>query len=279
MHNNCYIAGNACPIFEVWFLGDKSLEKWFDTFTEIEEESRENREVVLPYLFEFYDVKKFTSAEWAKKRKEEAGEGDTAYETNDDPMLARIVNSLLDALSEAPRLPRFIIVALDKDLVEEAAVWNPDAAVIKTFNEITSWLARQLSIYTKRKRLEVAEQTSGAIFGDDPKIIFVKMLRRYDFYSANCLIGKICSVRTKFNESINIAADKYDQKVMNVSICSRPDHFDLCGEVSRKGMVAFWRELDHLVERFDKNEIKLRPTPARPSTTQQARMASINARY
>ena len=72
----------------------------------------------------------------------------------------------------------------------------------------------------------------GAIFGDDPKVIFVKMLRRYEYYSGDSRLGKICVSHTKFNESLTLAAAKFDNNIMNVNTCARPDHFDICGNLS-----------------------------------------------
>ena len=71
---------------------------------------------------------------------------------------------------------------LNKDLIDDIGVWDPEAAVMWNFNTVMIWLAKQFNIFIKQKKLEIADKAPGAIFGDDPKVIYIKMLCRFEYY-------------------------------------------------------------------------------------------------
>ena len=218
--------------------------------------------VVLPYLFEFYNVMAYFQKESSGVRS----------------LLARVLNALVAGLNEKPRLPRYIVVVLDMNLLDQINIWEPEAAVIKACNILACWLAKKINILIKRKRLSISEKNPGAVFGEDPRVIYVKMLRRAEFYPLSCHLGKVCAARTKFNESLNMAAAKFGHYIMNVSTCTRRDDFNVCGNLSEVGKKLFWRELDHLMERFDRNEIHLRPV-TRMSSKYSKKNRSFNDNY
>ena len=241
-------------IFDVWLVGDKTLDRTWQAYLDMETKARKKtgyqeaaEGIVLPYAFEFYNVFKYIQL------------GSSGIRS----MLARIINTLVEGLNQRPWLPRFVIVILDKDLIDEAGVFTLEDEVLETFTEMVNWLARQINIKIKRKHLNISHKNPGAVFGEDPRVIFVKMLRRAEFYPASCRLGKICSVRTKFNECLNSAAAEFDQYIMNITACTEKRHFDVLGNLSESGKQVFWRDLDHLLERFDRNDIQLLPTMAR----------------
>ena len=49
--------------------------------------------------------------------------------------------------------------------------------------------------------------------------------------------------------------------MMTISSCNTIDHFNKWGNLLMKGKYAFWYEMDELLERFDKDDIKLLPAP------------------
>ena len=252
-------------------MGDKTLDSTFQTFKDMQLRAKNKsgynndaEEIILPYAYEFYNVFAFTQL------------GSSGVRS----ILARVINALVEGLNSRPRLPRYVVVVLDKDIIDEVNVFKPEAAVEKVFWEVTDWLACRIKVLFKRKRLDLSNRNPGAVFGDDPRVIFVKMLRRAEFYPASCKLGKICSVRTKFNDSINMAAAKHDQYVMNISTCTSKSFFDICGNLSDPGKKVFYRELDHLLERFDRNEIQLLPPmPAKSHGKFSKQSKSYNNRY
>ena len=171
----------------------------------------------------------------------------------------RLINSLIEGLNKRPRLPRFVLFLVDNDIMDEMNTWEPDSVVIKNFNTILMWLGWQVNILFKRRCLDLSDRNPGAVFGNDPRIIWVKMLRRTEFYPLNSRLGKMCAICTKFNESMNMAVARNEHYIMNVTTCTSKHHFNVCVGLSEAGKKAFWREVNHLMEHFDRNEIQLLP--------------------
>ena len=69
------------------------------------------------------------------------------------------------------------------------------------------------------------------------------------------------SLRAKFNDALNDSVARIEQKNMMINSCNSVDHFDQWGNLSRKGKLALWLEIDDLLERFDGGDIKLLPSP------------------
>ena len=107
----------------------------------------------------------------------------------------------------------------------------------------------------------------------------MKMLRCAEFYSLNCILGKVCSCRTKFNEVVNAVAAENGHYIMNVTTCSGPEDYDICHNLSPVGAKHFWRELDHLMERFDRNEIQLLPANPRGKMNKRQKKYPDNFNY
>ena len=55
------------------------------------------------------------------------------------------------------------------------------------------------------------------------------------------------------------AVDMRQHHVLSIRNCTSPRYFDGQGNLSVRGKLAFWHEVDNLLERFDVNEVKLLP--------------------
>ena len=58
--------------------------------------------------------------------------------------MGRILNSLIDDVNNQERLPKYLVVALDKDLIND--IDNFDEETVWTIREITSWMVRQINM-------------------------------------------------------------------------------------------------------------------------------------
>ena len=94
-------------------------------------------------------------------------------------MLARIVNTLLEGLNSRDHLPRFIVVVLDKDIIEETNVYEPDSAVIKAYNTAIFHLAKQINLWIKRKRIYISGKNPGAVFREDVEVCRILLTQLY----------------------------------------------------------------------------------------------------
>ena len=149
------------------------------------------------------------------------------------------------------------MVVADLDIMIDMNTWEPEKAMIKGFNEMNHWLVRNFNLEVKRRKIDITDKNPGAIFGDDPKIIFVKALRRATYFPKGTLLEKVCVARVKFNDALNDAVYKHDNNIMNITACNLPSHYDSKAKLTVKGKEAFWQEFDHLMERFDRGDIQL----------------------
>ena len=102
------------------------------------------------------------------------------------------------------------------------------------------------------------------------------MLRRPTFYSPISRIGRICTLKTSFNEILNEAVVRADQSIMNVTTLVLQEHFDEHGNLSHKGKREFWLEVDHLLEHFDAKKIMLLPAKNQKATQHQHKHNSFH---
>ena len=90
--------------------------------------------------------------------------------------LARIINSLLEGINKH-RLPRFIVMLVDNDLLKGMKSINkPD--VSKLIGNCLSWITKQVELIVEIKREEIYSKRIGALQLDEPKIVWIKMLER-----------------------------------------------------------------------------------------------------
>ena len=72
-------------------------------------------------------------------------------------------------------------------------------------------------------------------------------------------IAELCEARLQFNKILHEAIGLQDHRVMSIRTCKSPDDFDALGNLSNQGQIKFWKEIDYLLEKFDRNKVKLLP--------------------
>lgn len=170
---------------------------------------------------------------------------------------ARILNAVLDALNTEERLPRFLILALDMDIIADFKIL--DAGFKKGISAVINFRMQQIEISIRRKKSQIGDKKLGAIGMEaDPMVIYIDMIQRQGKFD-NPRLNKILELRYQFNLVLHEAAARLKQHIMSIRSCSAPDHFDGQGNLSAQGQLAFWHEVDNLLECFDRNDIKLLP--------------------
>ena len=205
-------------------------------------EAQGNRNLPKPYVQEFYNV--------------------LDYHNTSQPgnAISRILGSVTTAMNKRHRLPRFLLVIIDKDVIEDINIFQSDA--VAALRDSINWLTRQIHIAIKRKRLELMERKPGTIYGQDPSIIYVRMIRRIDLnLRRNSVKDEQFALCAKFNDALNNAVARLNQHIMTIASCNTSSHFTHLGELSTKGKDFFWWEIDDLLEKFNRKDIKLLPNP------------------
>ena len=107
-------------------MGDAFLYDTFATFKGMKTEASIQKEQA-PYLHEYYNVKMFfqrllSSIRWLE---------------------TRVINSFVEGLNENQKLPKYVLVILDKDLVE--AVLPCDFGIKIKFESMISYIMREFN--------------------------------------------------------------------------------------------------------------------------------------
>ena len=195
------ISGSVPAFFDAWFLGDKVLEDASTSLRVMLDEATENKKLPQPYLREFYNVHTFTE------------------HLSSENVLARTLNVLMRGINEKKRLPRFLVILLDKDLISVLNVFQDD--IIPSLRDTVAWFVRQVNIIIRCKCMDLLAEKPGSIYGADPSIIFMRMIRRVDLilYHGSKL-DVVYSLQVKFNDSLNDAVDCIGQHIMTINSCT-----------------------------------------------------------
>ena len=171
--------------------------------------------------------------------------------------IGRVVNSLITALNTHDRLPRLVVIMLDKDLIEDVGIYDHCAEDVIAQN--LDWLIRQIEVAIKRRRMELTDIKPGAVYGSDPKIVLVEMIRRPLVFPLNSVMYQVLALRKKFNAILNDAALHFGYHRMYLEACTSEYLFDRLGKLNEEGKIEMWREIDALIEKFDCKKINLKP--------------------
>ena len=195
-----------------------------------------------PYLFQYYNVQGFM------QERESMGIRRA---------IARMVNATIKALNLQVRLPRFLVLAPDKDIVDDIDQFDEETPDLIRAN--LNWLIRQINMVVTRRKTELADKKPGAIYSSDPKVIYIKMTRCPMQFKDGSRMDKIISTRSTFNKILCELLAEHDQRILGVKTCASTDCYDLFGEFNQRGKSYYWREVNDLIEKFDKKKIQLLP--------------------
>ena len=212
----------------------------FPTLTDMKKQAQ-CAKTAPPYVYEFYNVMGYSA---------------TTSSAN-HTAIGRILNSYIEALNSRERLPRFLIVIIDKDIIDDVNVFEFGAT--KEIAENVHWLVRQITMFTRRRKAEIAEMKPGAVYETDPKIILVNMIKQVHSFSRSSHMESIVSLRSKFNNVLNNAAINAGCSILNIDACDSGNHFDLMGKLNHFGQFVYWKQMNHILENFDKTKIRLDP--------------------
>ena len=116
----------------------------------------------------------------------------------------------------------------------------------------------------RRKRIALLESKPGAVYRTT-KIIFVKMLQHAYTAPEKSPLHAALKLRNKFNDALNDAVAKIDHYLLTVNSCNAYEDYSHKGDLSDKGKLAYWLEIDDLIHRFNTDKIKLLPNLKNPS--------------
>ena len=132
--------------------------KNYHIFPELKREAVHNRQKV-PYIYEYYNVSCFTSAPDALVL----------------DILARFVNCLIKALNDMSKLPRFIVVVPETDILQFVNFSQQGTRYV--CREAISWIVAQMARAIDAKKDQLLRKKAGAVIANEPKIVWVKAVK------------------------------------------------------------------------------------------------------
>ena len=192
----------------------------------------------MPYLFDYYNV---------------VGKAMTdSFSTRNG--LARIINPLVDALNSAVRLPRFVIVIPDWDILRDMKLMRFGVSYMSGCS--LNWLCQQMdTLFTARKQ-DLFDKRRGSVLDYEPLFVWVQIIQR----PGRCDEMK---VRGKFNIALNNTLLYYKNHYI-VDIKVDQSLFDRGNNLLPQGKIQFWRMLDAKLKAFDEHKVDLRPVQYKP---------------
>ena len=174
----------------------------------------------------------------------------------------RMLNALTETINTLHTLPKFLIIVLDKDILGNIDLYTKH--VDKHISEMTCCFVRQINTIVRRKRVDLLAKKPGAVSGYCTTIIFLRMIRRVGSFHEDSKMYQVNSFRHRFNDCLNDAVAKISQRILTVNSCNAYEHFDRGGRLSPAGCMIFWKELDDLIDRYERNKVKLLPNLKNP---------------
>ena len=141
-------------------LGNNFLNEIFSTFPgmRIRVQATKHRP---PYLYESYNVTAFTPNPATSGVKD---------------IMARIINCLIKALNDVAKLPKFLLVVPDEDIL--SCTDYQKYGLELSMHVALGWIITQMEHALETKKEDLMRHKPGAVAFNEPKTIWVKMLNR-----------------------------------------------------------------------------------------------------
>ena len=214
-------------------LGDRFLKEAFTSFRAIQ--SSRNK----PYLHQYYEVIGLHARNWH----------------DDSNVLTRFNDALVEQLNVQPRLPRYIMIFIDRDIIAEAQVF--DFGVYRTLQDLIKWLLININCQIETRKEDLKLKRPGAVTANsEPRLVWIKMARRPDY----SVPKNVHSLASKFNNILEetIAGDKRSH-ILNFRIERNKVNFDCSGNFTPEGFIEYWRQIDQTMREFDHGDTDLTP--------------------
>ena len=194
-----------------------------------------------PYIYDFYNVRCFIRNPLSDVKN----------------VLTRLVNALVKVLNEATKLPRFIRVIPNQDIVTYIKRnWSSKHCDIIA-NIAVKWIINVMVKAVSTKKDMLSRVKPGAVEGMEPKIVWVKMLRRPQLNKSMVT----SEFRWSFNRSLehHLTDRKLHYIIDPTAVVDDPGLFTNIGLLNNGGKLKFWSYIDEHIQQFAKKTRSLVP--------------------
>ena len=120
-------------------------------------------------------------------------------------MMARVVNATIEGLNSKEHLPKYVLVLLDKDLIENLNYF--EYGISELLDTCVYWLVKEFNRMFEARREDIHQKKPGALStATEPRIIWVAMLPRPMVQDEHKLLY---TNRSKFNKSLEDTVAKF----------------------------------------------------------------------
>ena len=215
-------------------------------------EASKNHNNSLFYIHSQYDPKSF----WK------------SFNSSSNPV-ARVINSLIDAVNGSVHLPRIIIMLLDIDILHAIAFYGFRASLV--IGKVMGYLVNSITSIIEERREKMRKIKPGSIIGGEPAVVWVSLLSHPHYQ-------KVLSLKRKYNEVLEETLTLHRlHYFLDIEGAVKQFEFDRNNCLTGSGKVSLWCFIDQHIKRFDRNEISL--SPRKVVTEANQRQQQSNARY
>ena len=223
-------------------MGDQFLYDTFSQFQAAKVEANLDRRRP-PYLHEYYNVKFLLQPPLSNLKFVET----------------RILNSIIEGLNEYERLPRYIIIILDTDLIASV---DTEFGVKISLTRLMKYLINQINWAMEVRRENIRNIKPGGIASSaEPRVIFTSVVQRLkNTDPRKHHIYKLVSKANKVIEEAVRLNDKFCH-LLYVESLNEYVNFDYNGKLTGSGRSQYWKEIDDQMKKLDRRETDLVPKP------------------
>lgn len=186
------------------------------------------------YVYEYYEVKPY----WKQ------------FSSNPKSPIARIINSLINAINGAHILPTYIVIMPDIDILKSLNYFGHGTSLV--IGNCIAYLVNVITSIVDDRKHQMCHVKAGSVIAGEPEIIWVSLLGK-PYYD------KVMSLRCKYNEILEETLAMYQNCFIIHPTPILKSDFDRSNNLTSNGKEAFWKDIDENLTRFETKPQNFKP--------------------
>ena len=238
------IAADVKALDDCWLVGDEFLKTIHRNLQDWKSDNAVDN-LPTPFLYSAYNI-----MAWYKSSLPQ------------QPHIAHMLNAFLEAMNASPKLPKYIIIIPDSDIIKGTR--HLDFGVVCMLEEQVKWLMAQIFKYILRRCDDLQNKRPGALPNSEyPRIFWVLMMKRP--WASNIHDKKVMGLRSRTNNIVaRLASSEHSLETWSVDVGEGLQMFNHAGELTSQGQREFWKEINSCLKAFDWHQSDNMHTPQLP---------------
>ena len=213
---------------DLWIVGNVFVNEVYHTFSEMDATAVRERSD-RPFIYDFFNVKCYMANPLSKITE----------------VPARIANCISKALNDRVRLPNYVLIIPDGDIVKNINYYNYGFRELA--EKAIKWMAKEITEKLNSRKEDLAKIRKGAVLSHQPKFVWVEMIDRIHVQD------KYLAMRHKFNGAMHtVLADYSENYILSISRAMfDASLFSKEGKLNNRGKEKFWEQIDRKMHEFD----------------------------